>query len=80
MVDTGIQFRTMGTIERHGAAHMTEKIMENQIYNAKSLLSIANFWGEDITPEQAVWLDTEVNCLPKNEQEKFLDLYLRNIS
>ena len=52
--------------------------MENNIYNAKSLLSIANFWGEDITPEQAVWLDTEVNCLPRNEQEKFLDLYLRN--
>ena len=49
--------------------------MENQMYNAKSLLSIANFWGEDITPEQAVWLDTEVNCLPRNEQEKFLDLY-----
>jgi hypothetical protein len=46
--------------------------MQNQMYNAKLLLSIANFWGEDITPEQAVWLDTEVNCLPRNEQEKFL--------
>ena len=28
-----------------------------------------------MTPEQAVWLDTEVNDLPRNEQEKFLDLY-----
>ena len=46
--------------------------------DANSLLSIANEWGEDITPEQAVWLDTEVNDLPRNEQEKFLDLYLRN--
>ena len=49
--------------------------MENQMYNAKSLLSIANFWGEDITPEQAVWLDTEVNDLPSIEQGKFLDLH-----
>lgn len=55
------------------------KEKEKDMYNAKSLLSIANFWGEDITPEQAVWLDTEVNDLPRNEQEKFLDLYLKNV-
>ena len=50
----------------------------NTMYDANYLLSIANFWGEDITPEQAVWLDTEVNCLKGNEQDKFLRLYLRN--
>ena len=43
--------------------------------DANSLLSIANEWGEDITPEQAVWLDTEVNDLPSIEQGKFFDLH-----
>ena len=47
-------------------------------YDANTLLSIVKFWGEDITPEQEIWLATEADNLPRNEQEKFLDLYLRN--
>ena len=49
--------------------------MKNQMYNAKSLLSIANFWGEDITPEQEIWLATEADDLPETEKGKFFDLY-----
>jgi len=44
------------------------------MYDANSLLSIVNFWGEDITPEQETWLMNESDDLPRNEQEKFLDL------
>ena len=53
------------------------KIEEQMNYDANTLLSIANFWGEDITLEQLAWLDTEVNDLPRNEQEKFLDLRVK---
>jgi hypothetical protein len=45
------------------------------MYDAITLLSIVNFWGEDITPEQEIWLMNESDDLPRNEQEKFLDLY-----
>ena len=45
------------------------------MYDAKTLLSIVNFWGADITPEQQIWLMNESDHLPRNEQEKFLDLY-----
>lgn len=45
------------------------------MYDAIALLSIVNFWGEDIIPEQAIWLLHESDDLPRNEQEKFLDLY-----
>ena len=48
---------------------------ENTMYNAKSLMSIANFWGEDITPEQEIWLATEADDLPETEKGKFFDLY-----
>jgi hypothetical protein len=47
------------------------------MYNAKSLMSIANFWGEDITPEQEIWLATEADDLPETEKGKFFDLYYR---
>ena len=49
-------------------------IRRNTMYDANSLLSIVNFWGEDITPEQETWLMNESDDLPRNEQEKFLDL------
>ena len=40
-------------------------------------MSIANFWGEDITPEQEIWLATEADDLPETEKGKFFDLYYR---
>jgi hypothetical protein len=52
-------------------------IKEKTMYNAKSLMSIANFWGEDITPEQEIWLATEADDLPETEKGKFFDLYYR---
>ena len=51
--------------------------MRMTMYNAKSLMSIANFWGEDITPEQELWLATEADGLPEPEKGKFFDLYYR---
>ena len=44
--------------------------------DAKSLMSIANFWGEDITPEQESWLAIEADDLPEKEKGKFFDFYL----
>ena len=47
----------------------------NDYQTANSLLSIANYWGADITAEQEKWLYSEVDLLSNAEQEKFLDLY-----
>jgi hypothetical protein len=47
------------------------------MYNAKSLLSIADFWGKNITPEQEIWLSIEADGLPEKEKGKFFDLYYR---
>jgi hypothetical protein len=47
------------------------------MYNAKSLLSIAEFWGKNITPEQEIWLSIEADSLPENERGKFFELYYR---
>jgi hypothetical protein len=49
----------------------------HHMYNAKSLLSIANFWGANITPEQEIWLSIEADGLPENERGKFFELYYR---
>jgi hypothetical protein len=49
----------------------------NHMYNAKSLLSIAEFWGKNITPEQEIWLSIEADSLPENERGKFFELYYR---
>jgi hypothetical protein len=43
-------------------------------HTAESLLSIANFYGADITRLQAIDLWADVDALPPAEQEKFLDL------
>jgi hypothetical protein len=47
------------------------------MYNAKALLSIANFWGANITPEQEIWLSIEADNLPEKERGKFFELYYR---
>jgi hypothetical protein len=44
--------------------------------DANSLMSIVNFWGDDITPEQEIWLATEADDLPEKEKGKFFDFYL----
>ena len=44
-------------------------------YDANTLISIARFWGEDITAEQGAWLSTEADDLPVSEQGKFFDIY-----
>ena len=44
-------------------------------YNAKSLMSIVRFWGEDITADQKAWLSVAADNLPEKEQNKFFDIY-----
>ena len=48
---------------------------EMNTYDANSLISIAVFYGLDITIEQQEFLNHEVDNLNNNEQEKYLDIY-----
>ena len=44
-------------------------------YTANALLSIARYWGADITAEQEAWLANEADNLPESEFDKFFDIY-----
>ncbi len=44
-------------------------------YTANALVSIARYWGKDITAEQEAWLANEADTLPESEKGKFFDLY-----
>lgn len=46
--------------------------MSNE-YNAESLLNIARYYGDDITPDQNEWLANEVDNLPDSEQSDYFD-------
>jgi len=48
--------------------------MKNEKMNAKSLFSIWVYFGSDITPEQALYIDSELLDLSPIEQGKFLDM------
>lgn len=42
--------------------------------NAMTLLNITSFYGSDITPEQQDYINKELDDMPINEQQKYLDL------
>lgn len=48
--------------------------MKNERMNAKSLFSIWSYFGSDITPEQELYIDSELLDLSDIEQGKFLDM------
>ena len=56
-------------------AEIQKRQGESKMHTANTLLSIVKFWGEDITPEQEVWLSIEADNLSDTEKGKFFDIY-----